>query len=69
MFRNVSLEDPGKPLRKHAAGVTSFGSKSVDSVRAEFAIENPSFSKWQCVAKKWGLIDDWWGWRDYFTHS
>lgn len=24
MFRNITLEDPGKPLRKHAAGVASF---------------------------------------------
>ena len=38
MSRNINLEDPGKPLRKHAAGVTSFYRKPVDNFRIEFGI-------------------------------
>lgn len=63
MFRNISLEDPGKPLREHAAGVTSFCRKSVDNFRVEFVIESPSFSNRQCVTKRWGRINDWWNYR------
>lgn len=44
MSRNINFEDPGKPLRKHAAGVTSFGSRPVDNFHIEFMIEDPVFA-------------------------
>jgi len=38
MSRNITFEDPGKPLRKHAAGVTSFYRKPVDNFRTALGI-------------------------------
>lgn len=38
MFPNITSEDPGEPLRKHAAGVTSLYPIIVDKFIANYLI-------------------------------